>query len=257
MLRRKFGRKSFVKKNNFGLTHGFASLGTHFNGRIVRMSPKKKKIEASWSRFERDLALYASVFQSMELPMKNKLRMPHARGLPWRIHLAVDFNRRQRDILSARAGVGRILTRFIVLTVTRARPPSIPCDVSYLSGVTLPPCWAAPSSTWWDFSRPLLKRRHFADGDGRVTAVSRHDDTRGRVKSDMRHVPTYLKLYHINSRSAGQIPRGEKGRFSFSVRHARLTRRCVHRIYDRVNFTVTSVRWSRRDERLLKIYYAK
>lgn len=153
--------------------------------------------------------------EEKEFSVKNKLRVPHARAA-YRDGFTVDFNRRQ-DILST-SGVGRILTWFIVLTAIRARLPSIPCDVSYLSGATLPLRWVSPSSTWWNFSRSLLKRGHFADGDGRVTVVSRHD-TRGRVKSDTRHVPAHLKLYHINSRFAGQIPRSEKN-FFFGGHHA-------------------------------------
>lgn len=44
------------------------------------------------------------------------------------------------DILST-SDSGQILTWFIIiLTAIRARPPSIPCDASYLSGATLPPC---------------------------------------------------------------------------------------------------------------------
>lgn len=91
------------------------------------------------------------------------------------------------------SGNNQILTWFIILTVTRAQPPSIPCDVSYLSGVTLPPRWVSPSS--WrnviNFSRPFLKGTHFAGGDRTVVL---YNDTQNHVKSDTQHVPAHLKL---------------------------------------------------------------
>lgn len=145
-----------------------------------------------WSRLEYDAILFLSLSpECFGSGRKHILPVAYATyySLTW-LFILVD----EKYLIPTDRGQ---IMWFVTLTVTRARPPSTPCDASYPSGVTFPPRWASPSckaNNFADFSCPLLKRTHFADKDDRVIVDLRHNHARNRVKNDTRHVSPHLKL---------------------------------------------------------------
>lgn len=196
---RKFDWKSFVGKTNliiFDFAHEITSIGIYFDGWIISVFPKKNPghfIKPLRAR-KHDAALFSSV---LRVEFRWKLSLPAARaayrdGFTWPLISIVDrYHTHERERPNSHV-IHHTHRNSCPTTVHPLRRLlSFRRNASATLSLSILSC-----SNAMNFSRPFLKRTHFAGGDGRVTVVSRHNDTQSRVKSDTRTCPSSKIVAH-------------------------------------------------------------